>query len=176
MKYSLRSAGRFTTKKKYALDALLSGVKAVGGTNWLRIAFVLILASFSLLHEPQPIEYARAEATPPVATSTVATTTVIKLSYTKERVQELIVEAFPDAPIMLRVAACESGFLQHAYNPTNNSHDGGVFQISQKYHGHQMKKLGLDPYDVKDNIAYARILYDANGLRDWSASKHCWSK
>lgn len=134
------------------------------------------IAGFFVLYiigtQPTPIEYTQA-AIPPVATTTPI---IIEVSYSKERVQELIKEAFPDAPIMLKVAACESGFLQHAYNPTNGSHDGGVFQISQKYHGQRMEKLGLDPYDVKDNIAYARILYDQNGLRDWSASKHCWSK
>ena len=171
--YNIRSKGRYTTRTRYALDALLSAIKSVGGTNWLRIAFVLTFASFSLLHEPSPIEYARAETTPPVATSTPA---IIELTYTKERVKELIVESFPDAPVMLKVAACESGFLQHAYNPTNNSHDGGVFQISQKYHGERMKTLGLDPYDVKDNISYARILYNESGLAPWRASRFCWSK
>lgn len=169
MTYNIRSNGKFT--KHYATDTL----KAIPLHWWMKLA---ILSGWFLIYllsnyHSNVTEYAQAEAIPPVATSTPI---IIEVSYSKERVQELIKEAFPDAPIMLKVAACESGFLQHAYNPTNDSHDGGVFQISQKYHGQQMEKLGLDPYDVKDNIAYARILYDRNGLRDWSASKHCWSK
>ena len=36
----------------------------------------------------------------------------------------------------------------------------------------------MDPFDPVDAqqvvIAYARILYDENGLAPWSASQHCW--
>lgn len=175
--YNIRTAGRFVSHKKYALDAIIAGIKEVGALNWLRIAFVLMWFTIYLIgYEQKAIEYAQAEE----ATSTVSHVeekpALIELSYTKERVQELVREAFPDAPIMLKVAKCESQFMQHAYNPTNGSHDGGVYQISQKYHGKRMEELGLDPYDVKDNIAYARILYDEQGLAPWIWSKNCWSK
>ncbi len=175
---TLRSKGQFATRKQYALTALLLALKETKKVRWVKciaLSYLIAwpLALFIDIHEPTPIEYARAEE---IATSTPPVPVVIEVTYTKERTKELIAEAFPDAPIMLRVAACESGFLQHAYNPTNNSHDGGVFQISQKYHGARMQKLGLDPYDVKDNIAYARILYNESGLQPWLASKHCWSR
>jgi len=94
----------------------------------------------------------------------------IKVIYSEESIEELILEAFPDAPVMLRVARCESGLKQFAYNPTNNSHDRGIYQISRLYHG----QSDDDMYDVKKNIAYAKKLFKRNGLRDWSASKHCW--
>jgi hypothetical protein len=184
MKYSIRSKGQFTTKTKYALQTLLLGLKELRKVRWIEctclaylIAIPLTIANDAFKPLDNTIHYALAEeVTPPVATSTATSTVVIELTYSKERVKELITEAFPDAPIMMKVAACESGFLQHAYNPTNNSHDGGVFQISQKYHGDRMETLGLDPYDVRDNITYARMLYDEQGLAPWSASKFCWQK
>ncbi len=98
---------------------------------------------------------------------------VVKEVWTKEAVIQRIRKEFPMAPVMVAVAKCESGFQPSAYNPTNGSHDGGIFQISKKYHGQAMKKLGLDPFNVEDNIKYAKILYDAEGLRPWRASNYC---
>lgn len=105
-------------------------------------------------------------------------TVLIKVvtNWTPERIAQEIDEAFPDAPIMHKVMKCESGGNIEAYNPTNGSHDNGLFQISAKYHGSRMRALGLDVGDPADNIAYARILYDESGLQPWSASKHCWNK
>ncbi len=103
-------------------------------------------------------------------------TVLIEISYTQEGIERRIEEEFRDAPIMLKVARCESSLKADAYNPKNNSHDRGIFQISEKYHGEEMKELGIDPTDVADNIKYARILYDRNGTKDWTASKECWNK
>lgn len=106
-----------------------------------------------------------------------ATTTVegeFEHQWTKQDVITEINRVFPDAPIMVEVARCESGFIPHAYNPTNNSHDGGIFQVSEKYHGARLRELGLDRFDVIDNIAYARILYDESGFQPWNASRGCW--
>lgn len=94
----------------------------------------------------------------------------IQILYSEESIIKEIHDTFPDAPIMERVARCESQLDQFAYNPTNNSHDRGIFQISRKYHGQD----DHDMYDVKKNIAFARTLYDKNGLRDWNASRDCW--
>lgn len=100
----------------------------------------------------------------------------IQIDWTEERIIKEIENTFPDAPIMIKVAKCESHYKNDAYNPTNNSHDRGIFQLSQKYHGEEMEELGLDPHDIQDNIKFARILYDRNGLTPWSASKGCWNK
>ena len=97
-------------------------------------------------------------------------------NWTAERIAQEIDKVFPDAPIMHKVMACESGGNIHAYNPTNGSHDNGLFQISDLYHGPRIRSLGLDVGDPADNIAYARILYDESGLQPWSASKKCWSR
>ena len=100
-----------------------------------------------------------------------------RINWTEERIKEEIRETFPEAPeTFIRIAKCESNFLPHAYNPTNNSHDGGILQISQKYHGEEMEKMKLDPYNVQDNLKFGRILYEESGLSPWSASKHCWNK
>lgn len=105
----------------------------------------------------------------------------VKIDWTEERIVEEIHKVFPDAPIMERVAKCEgtkNGRLHpEAYNPTNGSGDTGIFQISEKYHGKEYRRLGFtDMEDIKQNLAYARILYDRNGLNDWLASQHCWSR
>ena len=102
---------------------------------------------------------------------------LIEPTYSEESIKMRIKEAFPeDSERMLRVALCESGYDRNAHNPKNNSHDRGIFQLSEKWHGKEMKELGIDPTDVEQNIQYARLLYDRNGLKDWSASKKCWSK
>lgn len=97
-------------------------------------------------------------------------------NWTPERIEKEVARVFPDAPIMLKVMRCEGGYDIDAYNATNNSHDKGLFQVSTKYHGEEVKRLGLDMNDPIDNLKFARILYDRNGLGDWQASKKCWSK
>lgn len=109
-------------------------------------------------------------------------TVLIEVRYTQEGIERRIKETFPEEPeLMLKVAKCEgvtNGVLDpKAYNPTNNSHDRGIFQISDKYHKETYTAMGLtDMTDVDQNLKYARHLYDENGLQDWSASKWCWSE
>lgn len=99
----------------------------------------------------------------------------VHINWTKERIEQEIRTVFPEQPeLMLKVAKCESRLNPNAYNPTNGSHDGGIFQISEKYHGKALNLMGLDAYDIQDNLKYARILYDKNGLSDWTASAKCW--
>jgi len=97
-------------------------------------------------------------------------------NWTPERIERHVLEVFSDAPIMLKVMKCEGGYKTDAYNPTNGSGDKGLFQVSTKYHGHRTKKLGLDMNNPVDNVKFARMLYDEQGLAPWSASRHCWSK
>lgn len=97
-------------------------------------------------------------------------------SWTPEVIERKVLEAFPDAPIMLKVMKCEGGYDIDAYNPTNGSGDKGLFQVSTLHHGKRVKALGLDMNNPADNITYARILYDEQGLEPWKWSKHCWSK
>lgn len=96
----------------------------------------------------------------------------------KQYVVDRILETFPEAPIMVQVAMCESGLNHRADRLTNDGRTGidvGLFQINQ-VHLATLNRLGLDRYDLEDNLTYARMLYDANGLRDWYMSEHCWAK
>lgn len=138
-----------------------------------------ILIHYSAVwHVPQPIEVAQAatstEPVPPDEPRVVQL--VVVTNWTEERIAQEIDKVFPEVPIMHDVMRCESGGKIDAYNPTNQSHDNGLFQISAKYHGARMRALGLDVGNPADNIAFARMLYDESGLGPWSASKHCWSK
>ena len=136
----------------------------IGLATWIAILSI----PHTVNSEPTKIEY----KTEP---SLIVATTTPKV-WTKDAVIQRIRQEFPMAPIMVKVASCESGFDPSAYNPTNGSHDGGVFQISKKYHGEEMKKLNLDPFDVEDNIKYAKVLYVSQGLEPWRASRFCWKK
>lgn len=96
--------------------------------------------------------------------------------YTLEQVDVVIkiLEIFPDEPVMVSIAFCESGL-----NPTADREslgvDVGLFQINQ-VHNHELNRLGLDRLDLTDNITYAKILYDQTGLQPWYMSRHCWQQ
>ena len=94
-----------------------------------------------------------------------------EIEWTPERVEEEIRKVFPDAPIMLAVARCESSLIPDAEGPTN---DGGVFQIHRPSHAKRIE--GIDLYNPAQNIRFARELYEESGLAPWRASRHCWSK
>ncbi len=86
---------------------------------------------------------------------------------------------FEDIPEMIEVAYCESRFRQadgegNAFRGVVNNKDVGVMQVNEHYHKIDSKELGYDIYDLKGNMAYARYLYDREGLQPWSASKPCW--
>jgi hypothetical protein len=86
---------------------------------------------------------------------------------------------FTDAPIMVAVAKCESGFRQfdHTGHPLFGGTGGmeGVFQLAAAIHGDTAQGLGYDISTLDGNLAYARYLYDNEGLVPWLASQNCWS-
>ncbi len=86
---------------------------------------------------------------------------------------------FEDIPEMIQVAYCESRFRQadsegNTIRGVVNSKDVGVMQVNEHYHQVDSEELGYDIYDLKGNMAYARYLYEREGLQPWSASKPCW--
>lgn len=105
----------------------------------------------------------------PIVFSIGKESTIEKLS-----VEEEILRVFPDAPIMVEVARCESQ-LDPLADRGNLNVDVGLFQINQ-VHVPRLIELGYERRNIHDNIAYARMLYDANGLNDWYMSRDCWSK
>lgn len=105
-----------------------------------------------------------------------AKTSIDKSLTTKEFVQNY----FSDIPIMAEVARCESRFRQfykdgQIVRGETNSKDVGVMQINELYHSERAEKLGFDIYSLKGNVAYARNLYEEQGLRPWMSSSKCWS-
>ena len=94
-------------------------------------------------------------------------------------VEEEVKEYFADIPIMAEIAKCESSFRHYLDDGTVlrgrvNPKDVGVMQINTYYHGEQAENLGLDLLDLKENMEYARHLYNKRGTRDWFWSEHCW--
>lgn len=122
-----------------------------------------------------------AGSTPVAVVVTIPKVTEIKVNpYSTSSIREYIKKEFPDAPIMVDVASCESRFRQFKsdgsiYLGKENPLDTGVFQINQYYHLEESKKLGMDIFTLEGNVAFARILYDRNGTRDWNWSKFMWS-
>lgn len=86
---------------------------------------------------------------------------------------------FSDAPIMVRIAHCESRFRQYNRDGTVfrgkiTPKDTGVFQINEYWHLAKATRMGMDIHTLDGNIAYARHLYESNGTTDWKWSRKCW--
>lgn len=127
-----------------------------------------------------------------VASSSVVVTEIVSSSskpLTKKEVQKQLNASigpalksyFKDAPIMERVAFCESTHMQFdstgvVHRGIVNNKDVGIFQINEKYHLKDSKNMGIDIYSIEGNMEYARYLYETQGLQPWSASKPCWGK
>ncbi len=97
-----------------------------------------------------------------------------------KNVEKFVKDYFADIPIMAKVAKCESrnrqynssgGVLRGEVTPL----DRGVMQINLYYHEETAKKMGLDVHNIDDNVAYARYLYEKQGLKPWMSSSKCWS-
>ena len=94
--------------------------------------------------------------------------------------QAYVQESFADVPVLAQVAGCESQFRQfdgrgNVIRGEVDRNDVGVMQINERYHLERAKALGYDIYTVEGNMAYARYLYETEGLKPWSASKACWN-
>jgi hypothetical protein len=86
---------------------------------------------------------------------------------------------FRDIPVMAEIARCESTFrhklqdgsiLQGRIDPA----DTGVMQINKRYHEATAIAMQLNLQDIYHNMAYARHLYETQGVQPWSASMPCW--
>ncbi|HYC83024.1 MAG TPA: hypothetical protein VEB60_00540 [Candidatus Paceibacterota bacterium] len=98
-------------------------------------------------------------------------------------VEELImkksIEHGIDPKVPLSIAFCESTHRQFhddgsVVRGKENSKDVGVFQINEKYHLEDSKKLGYDIYTMEGNIDYAMHLLESQGKKPWVWSKPCW--
>lgn len=94
-----------------------------------------------------------------------------------------------EAPVLQRIADCESGnggkagtgkqFLANGTVVTNLNKNGsidvGKYQINLNLeHIQEMSKLHLNPLTEEGNYAYAKYIYENHGTSDWSSSQKCW--
>lgn len=85
-------------------------------------------------------------------------------------IEELILDTFPDEPIMLAVARSESRLNPLAKNPRSTAK--GIFQILDG----TWEDCGCsgNPYVASDNIKCARKVYEKQGLAAWDDSRAMW--
>ena len=96
-------------------------------------------------------------------------------------VEKYVEKYFSDIPILKEVAKCESNFRQldkngNVLKGVANSFDRGVMQINEIYHKERSENLGYDINELSGNVAYARHLFEKEGLKPWSSSATCWKK
>lgn len=97
-----------------------------------------------------------------------------------EQTEQIVRDYFRDIPIMIQIARCESTFRHTLADGSVlrgrvDNDDTGVMQINKRYHLATAQQMGLNIEDIYDNMAYARYLYEKQGVQPWSASSPCWS-
>lgn len=85
--------------------------------------------------------------------------------------------AVPD--ILKKVAWCESRNRQFekdgsVFRGKINPQDVGRYQINERFHLDESRRLGYDIYTLKGNTEYAIHIFKSQGLKPWSWSKWCW--
>lgn len=100
--------------------------------------------------------------------------------YGSDTAESIVRDYFQDIPVMIEVARCESHFrhtladgsvLSGRVDPA----DTGVMQINKRYHSTAAAAMDLNLDNIYDNMAYARHLYETQGVRPWNASASCWN-
>ena len=93
-----------------------------------------------------------------------------------------VVTATTTAPVLERIAKCESGGNQMKNGQVqinvnkNGSVDIGKYMINLTIWGKTATKMGYDLTKQSDNESFAEWLYLNKGTGDWSASQSCWYK
>lgn len=93
--------------------------------------------------------------------------------------EHFVVLAFPNTPVMVEVARCESG-LRHYVGDGTVLRGGlggkmmGLFQLHETYHRAPARAMGLNIDTLAGNLLYAKHLYAQEGLMPWRSSAHCW--
>ena len=97
--------------------------------------------------------------------------------------QEVIKEVPIKAPIMERIAKCESPTGHYGKNGQvvtrgNDNHtvDIGYLQINNTYWGAKATELGLNLFVEEDNKKMGDWIYQNIGTSPWSSSMKCWNK
>lgn len=97
--------------------------------------------------------------------------------------KEVVKEVKGKAPVMDRIAKCESGSNHidpktgqvYMLANTNKSVDVGKYMINTVWHK-KAKELGFDITKEVDNEKMAYWIYENMGTEAWYSSKHCWNR
>lgn len=92
---------------------------------------------------------------------------------------ELVKEVTREAPVLQRIAKCESGNTHYDKNGQvliNKSQDIGVMQINVPIWGKKAHDMGLNLAVEEDNRKFADYLYENFGTEPWIHSRKCWVK
>ena len=98
-----------------------------------------------------------------------------------ENLEKYVRDYFHDTPILLEIAKCESTLRQQTLTGKVvrgevNPSDVGLMQINEDYHQKEAINLGYDIHSLYGNMAFAKPLYEREGLRPWLSSAKCWSQ
>ena len=123
--------------------------------------------------------HADTATTTPDAPSTATTTKISIDSLNSDDVEAKVRQDFADAPVMIKIAKCESNFRQFDEfgNPLFGGTGGmvGVFQEAAAVHGDAATSLGFNINTLDGNLGYARYLYETQGTAPWLGSGACWN-
>ena len=113
--------------------------------------------------------------------SSVATTKQLASADTSSDTESIVRAYFHDIPVMAEIARCESGFRHTLSDGSTltgrvDSADTGVMQINKRYHQATATAMDLNLDTIHGNMAYARHLYESQGLKPWNASAGCWNR
>ncbi len=117
----------------------------------------------------------------PVTSAYVNTSYVAATQVPLSNTEAVVREYFSDIPVMAEIARCESGF-RHTLSDGSvlqgrvDSADTGVMQIKKRYHQATAHAMNLNLDSIYDNMAYARHLYETQGLQPWRSSSACWNR
>lgn len=121
-----------------------------------------------------------ADVKPLTSAQYVHTTYVAAKQTPLSNTESIVRDYFSDIPVMAEVARCESGF-RHTLSDGSvlqgrvDSADTGVMQINKRYHQATANAMDLNLDNIYDNMAYARHLYETQGIQPWRASAYCWN-
>ena len=98
---------------------------------------------------------------------------IIEVVKKEKTIEEKIREVFHEEPNRaVAIAKCESNLNPNAVNTANRNGttDSGLMQLNS-VHDARLNALGLDKWDVDDNLTFARLLYEERGFRPWVCNR-----
>lgn len=136
------------------------------------VAEELIIKGLPKVATAKHVTYSNNSAVSAVASS---------VKHSGSNTESAVRDYFSDIPVMIEIAYCESTFRHDLADGSVlrgrvDSADTGVMQINKRYHLQSATAMNLNLDNLYDNMAYARHLYEKQGLQPWSSSAPCWNR